>query len=310
MNQITDTVLMIKPVAYKRNEVTAENNYFQPREDIMDNESSQVQALAEFEGYVDLLKQNDIEVLEFLDIKENETPDSIFPNNWNSFHEDGTVFLYPMFAENRRKERRTDILERIQEKFIINRLVSLTEWEKLGKYLEGTGSLIFDRPNKIAYACLSERTHIEVLQQFSKDSGFKIISFVSNHYVEEKRLPIYHTNVMMCVGENFAIICLDTIDDSSERNIVLEQLRQNNKEIIEISEEQMQQFAGNMLQLRNTEGERFIIMSKTAFHSLDQSQIKRIEKHGRIISPDLHTIETLGGGSARCMLCEIFLPKL
>ena len=241
---------------------------------------------------------------------EPHSPDSIFPNNWVSFHEDGTVALYPMFAPNRRVERREDILDTIRnEGFKINKVEDLSSSEKDDLFLEGTGSMIFDHDYKIAYGSVSLRLDEQLFRNFCDKLGYTPIVFHSFHNVGNQRLPIYHTNVMMCVAEQFVVICLDCIDNELEREKVQEVIKSTEKEVIEISEEQLHQFAGNMLQVQNEEGTQFLVMSQTANQSLTQEQIQRIESYCEIIYADLNTIEVNGGGSARCMLAEIFLPK-
>jgi hypothetical protein len=299
---------MIRPVGFLKNEQTAVNNFYQ--KDIkLSSEDAQTEALREFDGFVEKLRAVNVNVMVVKDSIEPSTPDSIFPNNWVSFHEDGSVMLYPMFAENRRMERRDHILDRIGEEFSINKIDdSLIRWEDQGKYLEGTGSLILDRVNKIAYAAISERTNAEVLADFKKKTGFQVVSFGAYQTVNNNRLPIYHTNVMMFVGEAVAVICLDCIDDGTERINVQESLKNSGKEVVVISEDQVLHFAGNMLQVRNGSGKRFVVMSTVALNCLDDDQTKTLEKHGELLHSDLDIIETLGGGSARCMMAEVFLP--
>ena len=239
-----------------------------------------------------------------------DTPDSIFPNNWVSFHENGNVGLYPMFAENRRKERREEVFMRLEkEGFKINNIIDYTEAENEGVFLEGTGSLLLDRVNDKAYCALSPRADESLFIEFCEDFEYTPIVFTANQTVDGKRMPIYHTNVMMCLAETFAVICLETIDDKKERKIVLKNLTEDNKEIIKITEEQMANFAGNMLQVKGKDDKRYLIMSQAAYNSLTQEQINKIEKHCAILSSSLETIETCGGGSARCMMAEVFLPK-
>lgn len=309
MQQITDTILMIRPVAFRMNEETAVNNYFQEKI-LLDAEAVNKQAQKEFDDFVSKLRLNGIQVLVEDDIKENNTPDSIFPNNWISFHQNGTVALYPMFAENRRRERREDILERLEnEGFVINTIMDYTSAEAENVFLEGTGSLLLDRVNRKAYCALSPRANEELLLEFCENFEYTPVVFTANQTVNNKRLPIYHTNVLMALSENAAIICLDAIDDKKEKKNIISHLKEDGKEIIAISEAQMHQFAGNMLQLKNKKGEKFMIMSQAAFHSLKPDQIQQIEKESTIIYSDLHVIETCGGGSARCMMAEVFLPK-
>ncbi len=305
--QTTDTLLMIEPVAFGFNAETAANNYFQIEQKGAD---IQEKALAEFNNFVEQLRNHGINVITIQDTLQPHSPDSIFPNNWVSFHADGTVNLFPMFAINRRVERRQDILDQIKEEgFVINSVEDLSHFENEEKYLEGTGSIIFDHDYKIAYGSVSLRLDEGLFREFCEKINYAPIVFHSFQNVGIDRLPIYHTNVMMCVAEQFVVICLDCIDDELEREKVQEVIKSTEKELIEISEEQMQQFAGNMLQVQNTEGKQFLVMSQTAYKSLNKEQISMIEKHCEIIYADLETIETNGGGSARCMLAEIFLPK-
>ena len=304
--QTTDTVLMIEPVAFGFNEQTAVNNYFQ----VQQEGNVQDKALKEFNDFVEKLRAKDINVITIKDTLEPKTPDSIFPNNWVSFHKDGKVVLYPMFAENRRLERRNDILDQIKEQFEVTEVIDYSGAEKDNLFLEGTGSMIFDHDFKIAYGSVSLRLDEELFRKFCHKIGYEAVVFHSFQNAGAERLPIYHTNVMMCVADKFVVICLDCIDDEMEREKVQEMIKHSEKEIIEISEEQMQQFSGNMLQVRNPEGKTFLVMSETAYKSLTPEQISAIEKYSEIIYSDLNTIETNGGGSARCMLAEVFLPKV
>lgn len=303
--QTTDTVLMIEPVAFGFNEQTAVNNYFQ----VQQEGNVQDKALKEFNDFVEKLRAKDINVITIKDTLEPKTPDSIFPNNWVSFHADGKVVLYPMFAENRRLERRDDIINQIKEQFEVTEVIDYSGAEKDNLFLEGTGSMIFDHDNKIAYGSVSLRLDEGLFRKFCSDFGFQPVIFHSYQNAGEERLPIYHTNVMMCVADKFVVICLDCIDDESERNNVIETIKNSGKELIEISEDQMQNFAGNMLQVQNKSGEKFLVMSQSAYKSLNRGQVSAIEKYCEIIYSDLEVIETNGGGSARCMLAEIFLPK-
>ncbi|WP_312394696.1 citrulline utilization hydrolase CtlX [Chryseobacterium sp.] len=305
--QTTDTVLMIEPIAFGYNAETAKNNYFQVEQKGADIQSK---ALAEFKIFVEKLRSKGINVITIKDTIDPHTPDSIFPNNWVSFHKDGKVVLYPMFASNRRVERREDIIETIKNQgFEVDEIDDWSLPEIQGHFLEGTGSMIFDHDNKIAYGSVSLRLNENLFRQFCEKYGFTPVVFHSFQTVGEERLPIYHTNVMMCVADKFVVICLDCIDNETERAHVVETIQNSGKEIIEISEAQMQQFAGNMLQVQNKEGEKFLVMSQTAYQSLNQDQISSIEKYCEIIYSDLNTIEVNGGGSARCMLAEVFLPK-
>ena len=300
--QTTNHLLMIRPVDFKFNEQTAGNNKFQ----VASTESDvQSQALKEFDGFVQLLRQNDVDVTVVDDTLQPETPDSIFPNNWVSFHEDGSIYLYPMFSENRRLERRKEILEGLRDKFEVNHVSDLSFYEMQYAFLEGTGSMVLDRVNKIAYACLSVRTDEEVLQNFCMLTGYEPISFQA---VDGTNFPIYHTNVMMCIGDRFAVICLDSIPNQEEKLAVTMSLTSSGKEIIEITLDQMNHFAGNMLQVANQSGESLLVMSEQAYLSLTTDQISSMENYARIIYAPIYTIEKNGGGSARCMLAEIHLP--
>lgn len=298
---------MIEPVAFGYNSQTAENNYFQVNSQ---NADTQRKALAEFNAFAQKLRDKAINIITIKDTIEPHTPDSIFPNNWVSFGRDGRVVLYPMFAPNRRDERRLDIIEQIKNQgFEVKEIVDFTKSELEEKFLEGTGSMIFDHDNKIAYGSVSLRLDEALFRDFCEQFGFIPVVFHSFQTAGGERLPIYHTNVMMCVADKFVVICLSCIDDETERQNVVATIEKSGKEIIEITEEQMQNFAGNMLQVQNNEGEKFLVMSQTAYNSLTPEQIQKIEKYCEIISADLTTIETNGGGSARCMLAEVFLPK-
>jgi len=306
MRQITDTILMVRPVAFRMNEQTAVNNYFQ-KDLTADNVNERAQA--EFDEFASKLKKVGVNVIVVNDKLEDDSPDSIFPNNWVSFHENGDIGIYPMFAENRRKERRLEYFARLEEEgFKIKNIVDYTEAEEHDLFLEGTGSLLLDRVNRKAYCALSPRADEDLLIEFCEDFEFTPVIFNANQSVGGKRKAIYHTNVMMCLAENFAVICLDTIDNAKERKNVLKHLKEDGKEVITITEEQMHEFAGNMLQVQG-KNNKFLVMSARAHGSLNQDQTAKIEKHCEILSSDLHVIETCGGGSARCMMAEVFLPK-
>jgi hypothetical protein len=301
---------MIRPVAFRMNEQTAVNNYYQKVLDELTPENVIAKAQEEFDTFVQKLKMVGIDVTVVDDTLDPDTPDSIFPNNWISFHENGDVALYPMFAENRRAERREDILDLLEEKgFQLNDIVDYTSAEEDGVFLEGTGSLLLDRANGKAYCALSPRADEELMIEFCEDFDMGPIIFEAFQTVDGERKLIYHTNVMMCLGETFAVICADCIDDKSERKQVLQSLKEDGKEIILITEEQVNNFAGNMLQLKGTDDKSYIVMSKSAHESLTADQIQKLEKHATILSSSLDTIEACGGGSARCMMAEIFLPK-
>jgi hypothetical protein len=307
--QITNTILMVRPVNFRMNEQTAVNNFFQEDLDLRSSEINR-KAQAEFDAFVDKLREAGVEVIVVDDRPETDTPDSIFPNNWVSFHENGRVVVYPMFAENRRKERRADIFDILEEHgFEIREVMDYTAAEQDGIFLEGTGSILKDRVHQKAYCALSDRADEGLFIEFCEDFQAAPVIFTANQSVDGKRLPIYHTNVMMCVAEDFAVICLNAIDDKKERKQVVDHLRKDGKEIIEISEAQMHSFAGNMLQVLGRDGERLMVMSQSARDSLNPDQVARIEKTSRIISSPLDTIEACGGGSARCMMAEVFLPR-
>ncbi|NNC49279.1 MAG: amidinotransferase [Flaviramulus sp.] len=309
MQQTTNTILMVRPVNFRMNEQTAVNNYYQEEVDMLPS-TVNARAQQEFDAFVEKLRSISVEVIVVEDIKETDTPDSIFPNNWVSFHENGDVGLYPMFAENRRIERREDILEAIEKKgFVINNIVDYTSAEEDEIFLEGTGSLTLDRVNRKAYCALSARADEDLLIEFCEDFEYSPVIFVAYQTVDGQRKPIYHTNVMMCLGETFAVICLSSIDDKKERKNVISHLKEDGKEIIDITEAQVNNFAGNMLQIKGSDDTRYLIMSQAAYNCLTEKQVKILNKHSKILSSSLDTIETCGGGSARCMMAEIFLPK-
>lgn len=301
--QSTSNILMIRPVNFGFNEETAESNAFQKRNP--NQQAVQDKALAEFDHFVKTLKHNGVNVTVENDTPQPYTPDSIFPNNWVSFHHDGTVFLYPMQAENRRLERREDIITDLEDKFKVAHVIDLSRFEADHKFLEGTGSMVLDRENKIAYACLSPRTDKEVLDLFCEQTGYQPISFEA---ADQHGQAIYHTNVLMCIGSKFAVICTDSIPNPHEHIVVLESLKLTKKEVVTISFEQMNQFAGNMLEVKNDKGETLIVMSKNAFEALDEEQRATLAKYGKLVYADINTIETNGGGSARCMMAEVHLP--
>lgn len=309
MKQITKHLLMIRPASFRMNEQTAVNNYFQ--ESLLLKEEEVIEkAQQEFDDFVTKLQQVGVEVIVVEDVKEMDTPDAVFPNNWVSFHENGDVALYPMFAENRRRERREDVLFRLEEEgFIIEQLIDYSTAEEEDLFLEGTGSLILDRVNRKAYCALSPRAEEDLVIEFCEDFEYTPIIFTAYQTVHGKREAIYHTNVMMALGEDIAIVCLDAIDQKADKKRVVQSLQEDGKEIIAISEEQIHQFAGNMLQVKGAHNKKFMVMSTTAFKSLSEDQISLIEKQNTILHNDLHTIETCGGGSARCMMAEVFLPN-
>ena len=306
MKQITKNIMMIEPVSFNYNTETAINNYYQINNTALSKEEIQKKALKEFKEFVSLLRSKNINVIVFKDTENPKTPDSIFPNNWVSFHIDGEIVLYPMYAKNRRLERRNDIIQKLRDDFIVTKINDFSYYENQELYLEGTGSMILDRENKICYAAISDRTNKNIVNDFCNQLNFKPILFTSNQDVRGKRLAIYHTNVMMCITTNFAIVCLDSIDCNEEKDRVIDILNETKKEIISISEEQTNKFAGNMLEVEGDK--KYLVMSKSAYSCLTENQIKKINKYCEILYSDLSTIEDYGGGSARCMMAEIFLP--
>jgi len=305
--QTASDVVMIRPVRFAGNEQTADSNRFQQIDHASRADAVQSAALAEFNALADALQTAGIDVHIFEDTTEPHTPDSIFPNNWVSFHADGTVVLYPMLAPNRRLERRMDIIEALdlEHGFRIARTVDLTHRETEQKFLEGTGSLVLDRGKRIAYACLSSRTDMDVLGEFAQRLDYDIVAFEA---FDANGSPIYHTNVLMSVGEDFAALCSECIEPG-RRQAVTDMLRSSGHEIIELSMDQMHSFAGNMLQLRSRTGDRVIALSEAARTRLDPAQLAFLAKRARIVSVPIPTIERLGGGSVRCMIAEVHLPK-
>ena len=310
MKQTTNSILMIRPVAFRMNEQTAVNNYYQKVLDGLLPATVNAKAQQEFDAFVEKLTAVGVDVTVVDDTLNPDTPDSIFPNNWISFHENGDVALYPMFAENRREERREEILDMLEDKgFVISNIVDYTAAEEDGFFLEGTGSLLLDRVNSKAYCALSPRADEELFIEFCEDFDYAPVIFEAFQTVDSERKLIYHTNVMMCLGETFAVICSDCIDDKKERKMVLDNLKENGKEIILITEAQMNNFAGNMLEVRGANDKRYLVMSTAAHQCLTPKQMGQLEKHAEILSSSLDTIEACGGGSARCMMAEIFLPR-
>jgi hypothetical protein len=310
MKQTTNSILMIRPVAFRMNEQTAVNNYYQKVLDGLLPATVNAKAQQEFDAFVEKLRAVGVDVTVVDDTLNPDTPDSIFPNNWISFHENGDVALYPMFAENRREERREEILDILEDKgFVINNIVDYTSAEEDGFFLEGTGSLLLDRVNSKAYCALSPRADEELFIEFCEDFDYAPVIFEAFQTIGGERKLIYHTNVMMCLGETFAVICSDCIDDKKERKMVLDNLKENGKEIILITEAQVNNFAGNMLEVRGANDKRYLVMSTSAYQSLMPKQIAQLEKHAEILSSSLDTIEACGGGSARCMMAEIFLSR-
>jgi len=306
-HQTTDTLLMVRPARFGFNEETALNNVFQQRQTDLSDEEIQEKAVREFDDFVSKLREKGIEVIVVDDNDTPVTPDAVFPNNWITFHEDGRVVTYPMFSEIRREERREEIIEQLFDQFPFEERVHLEQYETRDRFLEGTGSMILDRINRIVYACLSPRTDIGLLNEFCDQFDYEKIVF---NAVDDEQVEIYHTNVMMALGEDIVVVCLDTVRDDKERNALVAKLRETGKALIEITISQMKAFAGNMLQVRNKEGETFLVMSEQAFQSLNEDQVEKIEAHTKILSSPIPTIEALGGGSTRCMMAEVFYPGL
>jgi hypothetical protein len=310
MKQTTNSILMIRPVAFRMNEQTAVNNYYQKVLDGLLPATVNAKAQEEFDAFVKKLRSVGVNVIIVDDTLSPDTPDSIFPNNWISFHENGDVVLYPMFAENRRLERREEILDILEDEgFVINEIMDYTEAEMDSIFLEGTGSLLLDRANGKAYCALSPRADEELFIEFCEDFDFAPVIFEAFQTVNGERKLIYHTNVMMCLGETFAVLCADAIDDKKERKMVIDSLKNDDKQVILITEDQVNNFAGNMLEVKGADDRRYLVMSAAAHQSLTKKQITELEEHVTILSSSLDTIEACGGGSARCMMAEIFLPR-
>ena len=294
-------ILMVRPYQFYFNQQTAANNFFQSNVNI---ENANELAIAEFDAMVEKLRAHQIKVNVVQDTKDPSTPDSIFPNNWVSTHEGGTLCLYPMFAQNRRAERKLRVIDFLESNYQIQNTLDLTDLEKEGIFLEGTGSMVLDHQNKLAYGCLSERLDKNAFNEWCDKMQFKAIAFKA---VDDKAQPIYHTNVMMCMGDQFVVICLESIPNEQEKQIVLESFKKSNKEVITISQDQLNHFAGNMLQVFDINEKPHLIMSEQAHTSLDPAQLKSLEKYNPILPISIPTIEALGGGSTRCMMAEIYL---
>lgn len=294
---------MIRPVNFLFNKETAVNNAFQV---LTHEEDVQAKALNEFETFVSKLRSKNIDVLVINDTPEPHTPDSIFPNNWISFHRDGSLVLYPMFAPNRRLERKNEVIDQVRSRFKVKRTIDLSDHEAKNIFLEGTGSIVLDRQKHIAYACISPRTDEELFRSFCKKLQYEPVAF---HAVDKDGKAIYHTNVMMCVAEKYVVICLDSIRDGEELEKVKTAIKKSEKELIPITFNQMNHFAGNMLQLKNGDDIKFLVMSTQAYESLTPEQVEKLEAYNKIIHSSLDTIERNGGGSARCMMAEVHLPE-
>ena len=310
MLQITNTILLVRPINIRANEQTAVNNHYQKDSKEILPKTIQVKAANEFNNFVEKLENIGVNVLVFDPKDDLDSPDAHFPNNWISFHENGNVALYPMFAENRRIERREEVLDFIEKQgFDIKNIIDYSTAEEENYFLEGTGSIVLDRQNRKAYCALSPRSDEELFIEFCEDFEYFPIVFISNQSLNNKREPIYHTNVMMSIAETFSIICLDSIDDKKEKKNVINHLKKGNKEIISITEDQVSKFAGNMLQVIGNDNKRYLVMSESAYECLTNDQLNKIQKHCEIIYSPIETIEGCGGGSVRCMMAEIFLKK-
>jgi len=303
--QTADTLMMVRPANFGFNEQTASNNAFQTNDTSRQAPEIQQLAVQEFDGFVEKLREAGVQVIVVEDTAEPAKADAIFPNNWVTFHQDGRIITYPMYAPVRRLERREDVLERLKSQYAFTERIHLEDYEQENRFLEGTGSMILDRPHKIVYACLSPRTDKALLEEYCSIIGYEMVAFTA---LDGNGREIYHTNVMMALGEAFVVVCLDTLRDPSERRTLMNKFAATGKEVIEITLEQMLHFAGNMLQVRNPAGDTFLVMSEQAFKSLTPAQVVLIEKHTIILDSPIPTIETYGGGSARCMMAEVFLP--
>ena len=305
--QTTKNILLVRPSNFVFNTETADSNHFQNELTNVNATTIKQKVFEEFESFAATLKSKGVNVFVFNDTPLPQKPDAIFPNNWVTFHPDGTVILYPMFAKNRRLERRQDIIDSLKSKFKITSIVDFSIYEKENKFLEGTGSIVFDHENKIAYACLSPRTDKDLFIQVSEQLHYKPVYFYSH---DKKGNEIYHTNVMMCIAEKFAVICLESITDKNERELVVNSLAETGHEIIDITFDQMNNFAGNMLAIQTEDGKNLLALSKSAYDCLTAIQKESIEKYCKLVPLSIKTIETIGGGSARCMMAEIFLNPI
>jgi hypothetical protein len=306
-SQATSRILMIRPTHFGFNPETAESNAFQDiKLAAQTKDVAQEDARREFDEMARQLQAVGVEVMVYDDTVDPYTPDSIFPNNWVSFHASGTVVLYPMQATNRRLERRQDIIDDLAKNFHVARIIDLTHFEQEGKFLEGTGSMVLDRMYRVAFASLSPRTHPDVLAEFARQTGYRTVSF---HAADASGQAIYHTNVLMCIADTFAVVCLAAISDPDERLMVRQELERLNKRVIEISLEQMANFAGNMLLIKTKKGQKLLVMSTRAYESLTPKQIDQLDDYATLFHFDLSMIEGNGGGSARCMMAEVHLPR-
>ena len=303
--QLTDTILMIRPAAFQYNPETAANNFFQNRTTLAQHEL-QGAVLREFDAMVEALRSKGIQVIVVEDTPVPPKPDAIFPNNWFSTNSLGALNVYPMFARSRREEKRDDILQQLYKDYEVSSFYDWSEFEADNMFLEGTGSMVVDHPNRIVYACLSPRTNGVLLEKVASLNGYKAMAFTA---VDGASQPVYHTNVIMAIGEGFAVLCAESIADEMERIAVVQLLESTGHRVITITQAQVAAFAGNVLQVKNKEGERFIVMSRTAYDALDMEQKKELSAYGALLPVDVSTIEKVEGGSARCMMAEIFLER-
>ncbi|MBX2844372.1 MAG: amidinotransferase [Flammeovirgaceae bacterium] len=306
MKTRTSHIMMVRPSSFGVNLQTSSTNAFQSLIPQLDADEIQEKAIEEFDNMVKTLKKNGINVAVIFDSKEPEKPDAIFPNNWVTFQEDGTVVLFPMFAPNRRFERRRSILDLIGTQFKIKSEIDLSHYEEDEVFLEGTGSMILDKVNKVCYACISERTCPELLNEYCEKFNYKLLSFEA---LDENNIPIYHTNVMLSVADKFAVVCLESVKNPKEKEILVKQFKNTNKDIIDISFNQMKCLASNVIELENEKGENILVMSQRAEHSFSNEQLQVIKKYSKIVAVPIPTIEKIGGGGTRCMIAEIFLPE-
>ncbi len=306
--QTTRHILMVRPANFGFNEETAASNAFQRREGAQETDSIRTKAMQEFDDFVEKLRAAGVNVIVAKDSPRPVKPDAVFPNNWATFHQEGFVVTYPMYAPTRRRERRRQVIDTVLKAgFQAERRINLEFNEKINRFLEGTGSIIFDHLNRLAYACISPRTDAGLLDELCALLGYRKVVF---HAVDGNGQDIYHTNVMMAMGETFVVICLDTVTIPAERNMLKQTFRDTGKEIVEITLTQMNAFAGNMLQVRNNREQTILVMSDQAYRSLKPAQVKTLERHTQLLHSPIDTIETFGGGSARCMMAEVFLPEI
>lgn len=304
--QTTSNILMVRPASFGFNPETAETNVFQQTPKTKKATEISQKAIQEFDNMVDTLRKHHINVLVAEDSPKPMKPDAVFPNNWISMHHNGQIVLYPMLSQNRRVERRKEILELIEKNFTVTEYLHYEQNEANNRILEGTGSIVFDHPNKVAYACTSQRTDATLLVKLCKEIGYQPASFRAT---DSNNFEIYHTNIMMSIGESFVVVCMDAVEDGADKLLLTQFLRTTGKDIITISREQMNHFAGNILQVATTDDKQYILLSETARKALDDRQLTQLQSHAPILSFSIPTIEEIGDGSVRCMLAEIFLPK-